>query len=229
MKLWVGQTISWIGSALSRLAIPLIAALMLDATPGEMGILAAAGTTPALLFGLFAGVWVDRFQRRTLLIAGDIGRALLLITIPVAALSGLLTIWQLYLIGFLNGILSVIVDVASRSYLPGVVEREQLVEANGKLELSGSITSIAGPSLAGLVIQAFTAPVAIIVDAVTYLASAVSVLLIRHREDPPQKPGIPMLAQVRDGLKVVFHHPLLRAFAGCLGTSNFASNAFFAL
>jgi MFS family permease len=229
MKLWIGQTTSWFGSALSRLAIPLIAALALNATPAEMGLLTAVGTAPSLLVGLFAGVWVDRIRRRTLLIVGDVGRALLLVTIPAAAFLGVLTMVQLYVVGFLTGILSVFFDVASRSYLPTLIDRCQLVEGNGKLELSGSITAIAGPSLAGLVIQAITAPLAVVLDAVSYLASALCVFFIRHREEAPQISRVPMLTQVREGLGVVFGNPLLRAFAGCLATSNFASNAFFAL
>jgi MFS family permease len=229
MKLWVGQTISLFGSALSRLAIPLIAALTLQATPVEMGFLAAVGTAPVLLVGLFAGVWVDRLQRRTLLIVGDVGRALLLVTIPLAAFLGALTMLQLYAISFLIGILNVFFDVAARSYLPNLIDRCQLVEANGKLELSGSITAVAGPSLAGLIIQAVTAPLAIVLDAGSYLVSALCVIFITRREDAPQVSRLPMWSQVREGLGVVFHAPLLRAFAGCLGTSNFASNAFFAL
>jgi len=229
MKLWIGQTTSLFGSALSRLAIPLIAALALNATPAEMGLLTAVGTAPSLLVGLFTGVWVDRIRRRTLLIVGDVGRALLLVTIPAAAFLGVLTMVQLYVVGFLTGVLSVFFDVASRSYLPTLIDRCQLVEANGKLELSGSIMAVAGPSLAGLIIQAITAPLAIVLDAVSYLVSALCVFFIRHREKAPQISRVPMLIQVREGLGVVFGNPLLRAFAGCLATSNFASNAFFAL
>jgi MFS-type transporter involved in bile tolerance (Atg22 family) len=164
-----------------------------------------------------------------LLIVSDLGRALLLVTIPTAAFLGSLTIVQLYIVGFLIGVLTVFFDVASRSYLPTLIDRRQLVEANGKLELSGSITAIAGPSLAGLVIQAITAPLAIVLDAGSYLVSALCVFLIGHQEDAPQMSRAPLWTQVRDGLGVVFGNPMLRAFAGCLATSNFASNAFFAL
>ncbi|MCX5971048.1 MAG: MFS transporter [Coprothermobacterota bacterium] len=229
MKLWAGQTISLFGNALSRLAIPLIAALTLNATPAEMGLLAAVGTTPILLVGLFAGVWVDRLRRRTLLIAGDIGRVLLLVTIPAAALLGILTMVQLYIVGFLIGVLTIFFEVASRSYLPTLISRHQLVEANGKLELSGSITAIAGPSLAGLVIQAITAPLAIFLDAASFLVSALCIFFVRHREDAPRISRIPLFSQIREGLGVVIGNPLLRALAGCLATSNFFSNAFFAL
>jgi len=229
MKLWVGQTTSFFGSALTRLALPLIAAFTLNATPVDMGLLAAVGTAPSLLVGLFAGVCVDRWRRRSLLIVGDVGRALLLVTIPAAAFLGRLSMVQLYVVSFLGGILALLFDVASRSYLPTVIDRRQLVEGNSKLELSGSITAVAGPSLAGLIIQAITAPVAIVLDAVSYLISALCVFLIKRREEAPQIPRAPMLTQVQEGLAVVLRLPLLRAFAGCLATSNFSANAFFAL
>jgi len=217
------------GEALSRLAIPLIAALTLAATPAQMGLLAAVGTAPALLIGIFTGVWVDRFRRRNLLIVSDIGRALLLVTIPLAVFLGVLSMAQLYIVGFLSGVFSVIFDVAARSYLPTLIDPSQLVEGNSKLELSGSITAVGGPSLAGVIIQAVTAPIAILLDAISYLASALCILLIRRREDAPQVSYVPMLIQVREGLGLVLRNPLLRAFAGCLATSNFASNIFFAL
>jgi MFS family permease len=229
MKLWVGQTISRFGSALSRLALPLIAAITLNATPAEMGLLAAVDTAPSLVVGLCAGVWVDRYRRRTWLIVGDLGRALLLVTIPAAALLGVLSLVQLYVVGFLSGVLTVCFDVAARSYLPTVIDRRQLVEGNGKLELSGSLTAVAGPSLAGLIIQAITAPMAIVLDAGSYLASALCVCLIRRREEAPQTVRAPLGTQVRAGLGTIFGNPVLRAFAGCMATSNFTSEAFFAL
>lgn len=229
MKLWTGQTVSFFGSALTRLAIPIIAAVSLNASPAEMGLLAAVETLPYLLFGLFAGVWVDRYPRRKLMIITDIGRALLLATIPIAAFLNILSLWQLYTIGFLVGIASIFFNVASKSYLPTVINRNQLVEGNSKLELSGSITSIAGPSLAGIVIQALTAPIAIALDGVSYLSSALCVALIHQREEPSPVSRAPMLLQVREGLGIVLHNSILRPLAGCMATSNFASNIFFAL
>jgi MFS family permease len=206
-----------------------LAALSLDAGAAEMGLLAAAGTAPSFLLGLFAGVWVDRFRRRNLLLICDAGRAVLLATIPVAAVLGVLTMVHLYVVGFAMGVLSVMFDVSARSYLPVIVGREQLGDANGKLELSGSITAIAGPSLAGVVIKAVSAPVAIALDTCSYLASGLCTLLIRHREGPPQASRLPVLVQVREGLRIVAGDRMLRAMAGCLGLSNLASNAFFAL
>ncbi len=229
MKLWAGKTISLFGNALSRLAIPLIATLTLNATASEMGLLTAAGTAPALLIGLFAGAWVDRFGRRRLLILGDLGRALLLITIPITAYLQHLSMTQLYAVIFINGVLGFIFNVASQSYLPSVIERRQLVEGNSKLELSGSITAVVGPSLAGWIIQLITAPLAIFLDAISYLVSAFCIISIKRREDQVQILPAPILVQVREGLRIVFGNPVLRSFAGCMATSNFMSNAFFAL
>jgi MFS family permease len=229
MKLWTGQTVSFFGSAITRLALPIIAAITLNATPAEMGLLAAVETMASLLVGLFAGVWVDRYPRRKLMIITDIGRALLLATIPIAAVLSILSMWQLYIIGFLVGVASTFFNVASKSYLITVINRNQLVDGNSKLELSGSITSIAGPSLAGIIIQALTAPIAIALDGISYLMSALCVLLIHRQEEPSQVSRAPMLSQVREGLSVVLHNPILRPLAGCMATSNFASNIFFAL
>ena len=217
------------GSSLSRLAIPLIAALMLDATPAEMGFLAAAGTAPSLLIGIFAGVWVDKFKRRSILIVSDVGRAILLITIPVGAYLGILRMVQLYSVSFLVGIFTVFFDITSRSYLPSLINRAQLFNGNSKLELSGSITAIGGPSLAGLIIEAITAPIAILYDAASYLISATCIYFIKRQEQAPVISNMPILPQIREGLKVVIGNPLLRAFVGCLATSNFTSNIFFAL
>ena len=233
MKLWTGQVISLMGSALSGLAVALLAALTLGATPAQMGLLMAAGSGPSRLIGLFAGVWVDRYRRRTFLIAGDVGRALLLATIPIAALLGVLSMLQLYAVSFLAGVLTVFFDVASQSYLPAIIDRRQLVQGNSKLGLSSSITAMAGQSLAGVVIQAITAPFAVALDALSFLASAGLVLLIRRREErAPVAPasvfsGLP--EGLRDGLHIVFDDGRLRALAGCLATSNLASNVFFAL
>lgn len=150
-------------------------------------------------------------------------------TIPAAAFLGVLSIVQLYVLGFLSGVLTVFFDVAARSYLPTLIDRRQLVEGNGKLELSSSLMAVAGPSLSGLIIQAVTAPMAIILDSCSYLASALCVCLIRRREAAPQIARAPIVAQVREGLGVVLGNPLLRAFVGCMAASNFTSNAFFAL
>jgi hypothetical protein len=229
MKLWIGQTISLFGSRFTALATQFIAAVTLQATPIEMGILAALGTAPSLLVGLFAGVWIDRHRCRPILLASDLGRALLLAAIPVAALAGVLSMELLYVVSFLVGVLSVFFDIAYQSYLPTLVDRDQLVEGNSKLVVSSSTANIAGLGLAGVAIQAITAPMAIALDALSYVVSFVFVLLIRRREKVSDEVHPPMLAQALEGIGVVFGNPLLRAFALCLGTSNFTTSVFFAL
>lgn len=136
---------------------------------------------------------------------------------------------HLYSVFFLVGIFTVFFDITSRSYLPSLIDRTRLFAGNSKLELSGSITAIGGPSLAGLIIEAVTAPIAILFDAASYLISAACFLLIKRHEQALVKSNLPILPQIREGLKVVIGNPFLRAFVGCLATSNFTSNIFFAL
>lgn len=229
LKLWIGQTISVFGSQFTGLALPLIAALTLNASPAEMGILLAADTAPFLLVGLFAGVWVDRLRRRPILIVGDVGRALLLLTIPLTAFAGRLSMPQLYVVGFLYGVLTVFFDVAYQAYLPALVERGHLVEGNSKLEASRSTAQVAGPGVAGLLIQALSAPFAIVLDALSFFISALFLGMIRRSEGEPVVTRAPMLAEVREGLKSVFDNRLLRAIAGTTATSNFFGSAIGAL
>lgn len=225
LKLWVGQTISVFGSSITGLAIPLTAAIALRATPLEMGILGAAGTAPFLLIGLFAGAWVDRMRRRPILIYSDIGRALLLAIIPLAALLGLLRMELLYVIEFLVGVMTVFFEVAYQAFLPALISREHLVEGNSKMEISRSTAQIAGPGLAGLLIQAVTAPVAIIVDALSFLVSAVSLALIRTPEPAPAAKAehASIWSDIGEGLKLVLGNPLLRPIVACTATTNLCS------
>lgn len=229
MKLWSAQTISVFGSQFTGLAIPIIAALTLQATPAQMGILTAVEMAPFLLIGLFAGVWVDRLPRRPVLIAGDIGRGVLLLTIPVVAFSNRLAMPQLYVIGFLVGVLTVFFDVAYQAYLPSLVDRQQLVEGNSRLEATRSLSQLTGPGIAGIVIQMFTAPVAIILDAVSFFASGALIGAIRKSEETSRSGRGSLIGEVREGLAVVFGSPLLRSIAACTGTSNFFSTALFTL
>lgn len=231
LKLWTAQTISVFGDRFSELAIPLIAVLTLGATPGQMGILTAVTRAPFLLIGLFAGVWVDRLPKRPVLITGDLGRAVVLLSIPLAAGLGSLNMLLLYVVGVLAGILTVFFDVAYQAYLPALVHRGQLVEGNSKLEATRSLAGLAGPGVAGVVIQLLSAPLAIVLDAISFVASGGLISLIRQREGSTERPTArgPMLVEVREGLRVVLGNPLLRSIAGCTGTFNFFSSALFAL
>lgn len=226
MKLWTAQTISVFGDQFTGLAIPLIAALTLHATAGQMGILTAVERAPFLLIGLFAGVWVDRLPRRPILITGDLGRAAVLLTIPFAALTAGLSMPHLYAVGLFVGILTVFFDVAYQAYLPALVNRRQLVEGNSKLEATRSLGNLAGPGIAGVVIQLLSAPLAIVLDAASFVVSGGLIALIRGREPVVARSARgAMLAEVREGLGVVFGNRLLRSIAGCTGTFNFFTSA----
>jgi MFS family permease len=220
MKLWAGQAISLLGSQITFLALPLTAVLVLDATPAQMGILMAVEALPSPLIGLFVGVWVDRCRRRPILIMADLGRAALLGVVPVAAILGLLRLEHLYLVCFLVGVLGLFFDVAHRSFLPSLVVRAHLVEANSKLELSNSVAEIVGPGVAGGLVQVVTAPVAIAVDAISYLVSALSLGLIQVSEPLPRpaEQQQSIRQEIGQGLQLVLGDRLLRSIAGCLGT-----------
>lgn len=219
-RLWIGQSISLIGSQVTLLALPITAAVTLSAAPLQMGILNAVGSAPALLFGLLAGVWVDRQKRRPILIGSDIGRALVLSIIPFSALLGMLKVEVLYVVGFLAGTFGLFFNVAYRSYLPGLVGREKLVKANSQLELSNSVAEIIGPGAAGGLVQLIGAPLAIAVDAFSFLVSAFSIGSIRAQE-PTIKPievGTNLGMEIKDGLHLVFGERRLRALAGCISS-----------
>ena len=223
LKLWVGQTISVFGSQITNLALPLTAVLVLNATSSQMGVLNAVGFMPFILVGLFAGVWADRMRRRPILMAADVGRFVLLGSIPLAALGGFLTIPYLYVAIFLIGIMTVFFDVSYQSFLPSLVGREQLVEGNSKLEVSNSAAAILGPGLGGFLVQTLTAPIAIFFDAISFLISAISLRLIHSKEDLPERPHGEqqnMLREIREGLGVIFGNRLLWSIAGCTATSN---------
>ncbi|MDQ2741005.1 MAG: MFS transporter, partial [Chloroflexota bacterium] len=169
LRLWSAETISLFGSQITLLAVPLTAVLTLHATPLEMGVLMAVGTAPTLLFGLVIGAWVDRVQRRPLMIAADLARAALLVTIPVASYAQLLHIGQLYIVEFLIGVCTIVFDVAYISLLPTLVPHEFLVSGNSRLEGSRALAGTAGPGLAGALVQLVTGPVAILGDALSFV------------------------------------------------------------
>jgi MFS family permease len=211
MKLWTGQTISELGSRITRDGVPLTAVIVLHAQPSQMGIITAIGAASILLFGLLAGMWVDRMRRRPIMIAADLGRAAILATIPMAAFAHRLSMTQLYVVIALAGFCTVFFDVAYQSYMPSLVERDNLLEGNSKLAMSSSAAEIAGPSLTGILVQLITAPVAILFDAISFLISAASVALIRKPE-PPHQPSSGQPHPIA-GLRFVFGHPLLRPLA----------------
>lgn len=213
LKLWVGQTVSQLGSQVSLLAVPLTAVVTLGASATQVGILRAADTVPVLLVGLFAGAWVDRMRRRSILIAADVCRALLLASIPLAAVLHTMSIELLYVVGFLVGTLTVFFDVAYASFLPSLVPREKLVEANSKLEATNSAARVAGPSLGGLLVGWLTAPIAVAIDAASFGLSALLLGWIRMSEQVQghSEDGQGMMRDIVEGLGVVVRNPTLRA------------------
>ena len=226
MKLWAAQSISLLGTQITTLALPLTAILLLDAGPVQVGLLTSLQYLPFLLFTLPAGAIVDRHRRLPVLIATDLGRAALLAAVPLAAWLGVLQLWVLYPVALGVGAMSVFFDVAHQSYLPSIVEKEQIVEGNTKLQLSYSGAQLAGPGIGGLLVKLVTAPIAVAVDAVSYLASAVLLGLIRGREPAPEAPagGADLRGLARDiraGLRFVWRHPFIRPLALATGTANF--------
>jgi MFS family permease len=214
MKLWVGQTVSELGSVVTRTAVPLVALLVLAAGPLEMALLVVSASLGVLLIGLIAGAWVDRLRRRPLLIAADAVRAGLLLSIPAAHLAGVLRIEQLYLVVFLVGCLGTLFDAAYPAYVPSLVGVDRVVEGNSKLATSASLAEIGGPSLGGSLVQVVGAPLAIFVDAISFIVSAISLALIRSPEpERPRTSPTPMRTEIVEGLELVRRHPVLLPLA----------------
>jgi MFS family permease len=224
--LWGGETISEFGSQVSLLAIPLLAVRTLHATPFQMGLLTAASTAAFLIVGLPAGVWIDRTRRRWVMIAADLGRVVTIGSVPVAYVAGWLTLAQLFVVTLVSGILTVFFDVAYQSYLPALVGREHLVEGNAKLTGSAQVAAVAGPSIAGGLVQAVGSSAAVLVDSVSFLVSAGAVAAIRAPEPEPEVPESghrKLRHDIAEGLRFVFGNTLLRAIAATTATSNFFS------
>ncbi len=231
LKLWAGATISMFGSQVTYVALPLIAATVLHATPGQTALLRTVEYLPAVLVGLFAGVWADRVRRRPILIATDLGSAAILLALPVASLFGLMGMPLLYGVAFLAAVLGTFSARASAPFLSSLVSREQLVEAYGKLSVSSSVANIAGPGLAGLLVQLLSAPVALVADAASFLVSALLLVRIQAREEvpprPQRRPSIGL--EIAEGMRVLFSNPYLRAFRASSLTLDIFWNALFAV
>jgi len=220
LKLWAGQSISVFGTLITGVALPTAAVLTLRATPAQVALIYAAQVAPTLALALAAGALADRVRRRPLLIAADVGRALALACVPLAALMGALSLELIYAVTLVTSALSAIFDIAYPAYLPTLVGRERLLEGNAKLGASMSVAEVAGFGVAGALVQAFTAPGAILVDVATYVASVVSLALIGAREPAPQRTQASgralehWRADVAEGLRLTWRHPTRRALAG---------------
>jgi len=229
-KLWAAQAVSGFGARITREGLPMMAVIGLAASPGQLGVLAALSTAPALIVGLAAGGFVDRTRRRGVLIAADLIRAAVLLALPAAAILGVLSIWHVYAAAVVVAGASVLFDIADHAYLPGLIQRDQLTEGNARLGATESVAEVAGPALAGLLFQWLTAPIAVAVNAVTYAVSAIFLGAIRKPEPEPDRSGPPprWTEDVAAGFRIAWREPrvrplLLMAAAGALFGSFFSA------
>jgi MFS family permease len=230
-KLWAGQTVSIFGTMLTRIALPLIALLTLNSSPLEQGFLQAIEAGPVLVTGLFAGVWVDRLLRRPVMITADLARAALLFSIPAAAFAGVLSMGQLYIVAGAVSVFTALFDAAYPAYVPTLVGRENIVEGNAKLTASASVAEMGGFAAAGALVQFLSGPLAMLVDAVTFVVSALSIGWIRTPEPEPRPRELreSAIREAAEGLSVVWRDPTLRALVGCGTTIRLAGGAFGAM
>jgi MFS family permease len=215
---WGGQSTSLVGTAITQFALPTLAVLVLHAGAAQVGILIALQRVPFPFLALPVGAHVDRIAKRPLMIASDAGRALLIASMPAAAVLGVLDLPLLFAVALVTGILSVFFDIAYLAYFPTLTGRERLLRANTLVEASDSVAGLVGPGLAGVLVQLIGAARTLSVDAATYVVSAVSLLLVRKPE-PPAAPrsSAGTLAEIRDGLALVFRQPVLRSLVITVG------------
>jgi MFS family permease len=220
-RFWLGQTISVFGDQITQLALPIVAVLLLHADPAQMGLLTAIGLLPHLLFSLPAGVWLDRVRnRRRLMILCDVGRAAAIAVIPVAFVLGQPPLALLFGIAFVVGSLSVVFDIAWNTLFVSVTRREQYVEASALLNGSRSLSSVAGPAIAGVLIQVFTAPLALLADAMSFLGSVFFLRRITAPEPPIEHEPGTIRQQVASGLAFIFRDPIMRPTVLAAATLN---------
>ena len=231
LKLWAGESVSVFGSQVTVLAVPTVAILILHAGPFQVGILSALEFLAFPTLGLVAGVYADRLRRRPIMIICDIGRALALGSIPVAFVLNLLTLEQLYFVALLTGIFTVFFDVSYQSYLPALVDRPNLIEGNTKLEITRSTAQVAGPAVAGFLIQLIGGARAVAVDALSFFLSALALASITKPEPEPRPSTASgasgFIPEMREGIDVVFRNPILWRIAACTATTNLGSNMVF--
>jgi MFS family permease len=229
LLLWTGQSVSDVGTAVSTLVLPLIAVVSLHATPFQVGALAAAAWAPWLLVGLPAGVWVDRSGCRPLMIWCDVLRAACIGSVPVVAAFDALGMGQLFAVAFATGLATVVFQVAYQAYVPAIVAREELGEANAKLQGTNAAAQVAGPSVGGLLVQAVRAPYALVADAISYVLSVVALLGIRAREPVKQPSPVSLREQIAEGGRYVARDPILRVMTIAPALSNISYTGYEAI
>ncbi|GAE32628.1 hypothetical protein JCM9152_4171 [Halalkalibacter hemicellulosilyticusJCM 9152] len=220
------------GSQITLMALPLIASVTLNANPLEMGILRTVEFLPFLLFGLFAGVWVDYLPKRLLMVFMDISRAAILLVIPFLFVIGSLNMLSLWIVAFLTGICTTFYAICYQSFVPYILEKDELTDGNSKLELSRSVSESSGPGLAGMLVQLLSGAFAILVNAVSSIISGIMLLLLKV-DEPKQvknkKENTSVWRDIGEGLKIVFKNRYLSAIAGCSATTNFFLNVVLAI
>ncbi|MGH3013513.1 MAG: MFS transporter [Gaiellaceae bacterium] len=227
---WLGQSVSLLGDQITYIALPLVAVLELDAGPAQMGLLGAAALIPHLLLSLPAGVWLDRVaRRRRILIGCDLARAALLATVPIAFGFDALTLGHLYAVAFLTGCFAVFFDLSYPTVFVSVTPREQYLEGNSLIHGSRSFSNVAGPSVGGVLVQAFSAPFAILADAVSYLGSAAFLAQVGAPEAPVEEVEGGMRTRVAEGLRFIGGNSIFRPALSATATLNFFNYAFHAL
>ncbi len=234
---WTGQTISTFGSAVTTVVLPLLI-FQLTRSALNLALTVAAFVLPYLLFGLLAGAWVDRVDRRRVMIGADLGRALAIATIPLAAALGLLSVWWIYAVAFLSSTLTIWFDAANFAAVPALVDAKELVRANGRIQASSAVARVAGPLCAGALLAVLSLPQLLWFDALSFLVSAGSLLVIRVNFNPAQQRRASALEgathattppaahttiwqDIGEGLRSVVGHPVLRTIAAFLLLINF--------
>ncbi len=230
LNVWTAETVSVFGSQFYLLAMPLAAVIVLDATATEMGILFAVEMLPFLIFGLFAGVLADRMSRRAIMIVSDIGRSVALAAIPISWYFDAITWPLMYGVAFVAGAFTAFFDIAYQAYLPVLVKRSELLDANSKLETSRASSQVAGPSIAGLVVGAIGAPLAIAANSLSFLGSAFFLFRVKKREIVQEASAQKsVFAEIKEGLNIVFSNKMLRGIAGCTATANLFGSMSYAI
>lgn len=216
LRLWAGQATSMFGSLIGGFAYSMVAILTLQASPAQIAVLNGCTLVPGLIAGPWVGVWADRVRRRPLLVAADLGRAVALASIPIAAITDTLSMAQLYAVATAISVLTMAFDVSFRAYVPALIGRDQLVEGNSALQGTAAVAEAGGFALAGLLVQVFTAPLAVAFDAISFLLSALSLTSIRGREAKVQRVSRKGERRrsghdIMEGIRTVRHNPVLRA------------------
>ena len=211
LLLWAAQGISAVGSRITRTALPIAAIMISGAGAYDLGLLTVALTLPGAVLAWIGGGWVDRHRRRPLLIGADLVRAAALLSIPVAAYSGTVTLPLLYAVATITGIATVLFPLADHVFITDLVGRKRLLEANGKREAVDAFAEISGPALGGALVAWLTAPLAIAADAATFVVSALLIGRIRKRETICRQPETSLVDDVRTGVRVIWRDPAIRA------------------